>query len=410
MSPLEPTKRVVTTVPAHGARRQQLTALEAIVGAVHPNVATVRAVAAMPDGRISIRTAAPGGPSLETFMASRGPLSLAEAACLLHDLGHGLGFLHERGVIHGDVCAANVTITPPGVPVLVDVTVRDGHPWAARHLPPEYQAGDAPTAAGDVWALAALMSDVAGADHPTVARLLASALAEAPDRRPSARDLAASALQLGERRRLAIPAEAAREPSPGRKRATASRIYDDLRQGAPRRGSGRRRIVVTAAIIAGMALTTFGVLQLVVTAAPGQVAPEAATPQPVAEISQAEATQLLATLLAQRDAMLVAPNPTALPHIAAAGSQAAREDAALVDLIVDRGIELRGLTTEVTEIRDLQSTGDTLRIEAWTTQSTHHRREAGTWRVIPALNPRCLAYTLAPADGQWRFAQISACA
>jgi len=75
--------------------------------------------------------------------------------CLV-TLASALAHAHARGVVHGDLHAANVAVSPGGLPYLLDWGSDSGgvvNPTAAA---PERFAGEPASAAGDAWALGAL--------------------------------------------------------------------------------------------------------------------------------------------------------------------------------------------------------------------------------------------------------------
>ncbi|HLS49897.1 MAG TPA: hypothetical protein VK024_07865 [Actinomycetaceae bacterium] len=423
-----PIKRIVTTVPAHGAARERLGTLAALAGQHHPNVATVRAVNRQPDGRISILVGEPTGQRLESRMTTR-PMARSEAAHLLHELGHGLGFLHERGLAHGDVSAASVLITPHGTPVLVDLVMPGDDHAGVAHRAPEWRAGAQPTAAGDVWALARLLTEACPHDD-ALADVLRPALAPRPERRPGARDLAAAAAQLGPRRALP-PAEAGPR---GAAEATerghnpASRVHQRLAALArPRRRivTSKRRLLGYAGVVVTAGGLTVATLALT---APGEgaaepVSPEAAapadmpgrttehtSPEGATAASSEDAHDILAALLGARDEAFATADIADVSAFAEPSTPAAHADATLLARIHDAGVQLRGMRTTVSRTAEVEELADGLRLNAWTAQSAHERDEGDGWRRVAAQEEVCLTYTLVPVGGEWRLAEVIPCA
>src|SRR5690606_30507957 len=141
---------------------------------------------------------------------------------LLSGVGSALGYLHERGVVHGDVSPANVVVTDEGVPVLVDLAGQTaGELGTPGFVPPERRRGSPPGAPGDVWALARLVEWAAGEGAgPHLRRLLAPAREEEPGRRPAARDLASRAPGIAAATAIVTPPPA--ELAPARPRPGSS--------------------------------------------------------------------------------------------------------------------------------------------------------------------------------------------
>ena len=163
-------------------------------------IAPVRQVLALPGNRVGVVSDLIAGADLAVVLGARGGLTRSEAARLLDDLGGALAHMHERGMAHGDVAAANVIVSTDGRPVLIDLlggVLETGTPASAA---PERKAGAPATAAADVYSLAALLRQCA-AGSPALAerleRVLPDALDPDPAGRPSARDLAARAPEIG---------------------------------------------------------------------------------------------------------------------------------------------------------------------------------------------------------------------
>lgn len=174
------------------------------------------------------------GETLDRWSASH---TGRELGVLLIDVVRGLGHLHERGFVHGDVKATNILVDREGKAYLTDfgLTVRQGHsPQLAGswfHLAPELLAGDAHEAASDFFALGAMLHGLllqpqisASAfygrfpstdyfqatktrvdDLPSWSRAL---VAELLDRDPSKRPPSAFEVESSLRRALGLPAKA----------------------------------------------------------------------------------------------------------------------------------------------------------------------------------------------------------
>lgn len=94
---------------------------------------------------IAQTTAGPGllldlyqGGSMAALLRSAGPLSLGETVTALTPVAEACAHLHQLGAAHGDVTAANILLTPEGLPALADLgdaqllgmPVRDASPAA----------------------------------------------------------------------------------------------------------------------------------------------------------------------------------------------------------------------------------------------------------------------------------------
>jgi serine/threonine-protein kinase len=69
------------------------------------------------------------GETLKARLASRDRFSLEQMLNFMAMLARALHYVHQRGILHGDVKPANILITPQGTPKIMDFGV-------ARHSPP----------------------------------------------------------------------------------------------------------------------------------------------------------------------------------------------------------------------------------------------------------------------------------
>ena len=174
----------------------------------HPGLATVREVVSLPEHRAGVIMDLVDGAGLDVVLGARGRLNVSWLATLLDVLGSALAYLHEHGATHGDVSSGNVLVTADGHPVLVDLLGSVMETGTQEYAAPERLAGAPPSAAGDVYALARLLTECSGQGGTASRRLagiLADALAEDPADRPTARDLAARAPQLGQASPIELP-------------------------------------------------------------------------------------------------------------------------------------------------------------------------------------------------------------
>lgn len=174
----------------------------------HPGLVTVREVVSLPEHRAGVIMDLVDGAGLDVVLGARGRLNVSWLATLLDVLGSALAYLHEHGATHGDVSAGNVLVAADGHPVLVDLLGSAMETGTQEYAAPERLAGAPASSAGDVYALARLLTECAGQGGTASGRLagiLTDALAEDPADRPSARDLAARAPQLGQASPIELP-------------------------------------------------------------------------------------------------------------------------------------------------------------------------------------------------------------
>jgi transcriptional regulator with GAF, ATPase, and Fis domain len=103
---------------ARGAAIAELAGLQALA---HPSVVRVRDVGRMGDGRLFLVTERVAGPSIDS-LANISDEAVRRAAVqrAAQELAGALAHLHGRGIVHGDVCPANVRIGDDGRAVLID--------------------------------------------------------------------------------------------------------------------------------------------------------------------------------------------------------------------------------------------------------------------------------------------------
>ena len=424
---------------------------EAIVG--------VRQVISLPGGRVGVISDLVVGADLAVVLGARGGLTRDEAARLLDDLGAALAHLHERGMVHGDVAAANVIVDTDGRPVLIDLLGGILETGTESSAAPERGTGGPATAAADVYSLAALLRQCA-AGSPALAerldRVLLDALDPDPARRPSARDLAARAPEIGRPGAIELPdgarlaAGALRAATAQPTRAVASRRgrAPGARRPARPRGltgppaSHRRRAALLGLVLLMLSavVVAVGAGALVPGWAPDRIlgrddAPSTAeasastmaaeaVAQDAADADAADAVAMDAAdagetdmlpvvveLSVTRDAALNEGDAEALASTTAPGSPAALADQALLTALADAGERVEGLDTMVhsvtsaqaeragddwpgaTVVRVSQSQGPSVRIGA-----------DGSRRAVPAQASRDVVLVLVPDP--WRVVEV----
>ena len=120
------------------ARREALAEFRGLETLAHPSVVRVRDVGRLPDGRLFLVSDRVAGPGIDTIAAisddGRRRAALERAA---RELSDALAHLHGRGLVHGDVCPANVRLGDDGRAVLIDFGLSGPPvPRAARSATP----------------------------------------------------------------------------------------------------------------------------------------------------------------------------------------------------------------------------------------------------------------------------------
>ncbi len=154
-------KRLRSPRAAGRAGRRRLRLEAAVLGGLdHPHV--VRLVDVVDDGGgvALVMELAPGG-SLEALLAERGQLTPGEVVAVAAPIADALAAAHRRGIVHGDVKAANILFGADGRSLLADFdvarsawcTAGDEIVGTAEYLAPELLVGEPPDRRSDVYAL-----------------------------------------------------------------------------------------------------------------------------------------------------------------------------------------------------------------------------------------------------------------
>jgi len=150
-------KRILT---ADDGERERAGAEAALLRTLdHPNLIRLHAVVPTADAVVLVLDLADGG-SLAGLLEARGRLAPGEVITAIAPVAAALAYLHEAGVVHGDVSPGNVLFTAAGMPLLADVGVARliGADDAVRATPayvdPTVAAGHLPGPPSDVFMLA----------------------------------------------------------------------------------------------------------------------------------------------------------------------------------------------------------------------------------------------------------------
>lgn len=144
-------------------RRRFLHEARAAAEIEHPHLIGVLE-AGEADGRQFLAMRFLDGSTLEERLRDRGTLSVGEVVRLGTEIGGALGALHEAGLVHRDVKAANILLDRDGAAALTDFGLAKGSGYSMLTMPgsvvgtldylaPERIRGEEATAASDVYAL-----------------------------------------------------------------------------------------------------------------------------------------------------------------------------------------------------------------------------------------------------------------
>ena len=160
----------------------------------HPNICTVYEVAEDRDRTFIVMEYVEGQPLSELIAVQRAPRerTLDIAMQIVGAVAHA----HERGIVHGDLKAANVLLTtsgrikvvdfglarrPTGDAAMTETGYARGTPYA---MAPEQLRGAPADTRSDVWSLGILLQELVGGskpfDRPSVPELMAAILTEPP--------------------------------------------------------------------------------------------------------------------------------------------------------------------------------------------------------------------------------------
>ena len=200
----------------------------------HPNVVTIYD-AELIGGEVGLSMEFVRGQTLERRITARGPFSPAEAIGIGSQLCAALAAAHDAGVLHRDVKAANVIMTPERRVVLMDFGSASRHGDAIAqaagtplYVAPEVLNGGETTAASDVYSLGVLLHHMLTGSYLVTASSVQE-LREAHAHRKRERERAAPPAMPGVPRRLARVIAEATHPDPALRLASADALGDALR-------------------------------------------------------------------------------------------------------------------------------------------------------------------------------------
>ncbi len=216
----------------------------------HPGVVTLYGAEVI-DGQVGLWMELVEGRTLAELVAEGKRWGAREAAALGIALCDAVAAVHDAGLVHRDVTAANVMLQGDGRVVLMDFgtghIVTDGAdvPLAGTPLclAPELFAGAAPGVASDVYGIGVLLYHLLTGSYPMRAETLAGLrLAhQRGDRRPI------QDLRPDLPGRLARTIDRAIDSDPSRRHATARGLAAELASARP-----KRKVLALAAIVAAL--------------------------------------------------------------------------------------------------------------------------------------------------------------
>lgn len=412
----------------------------------HPHVLRVLRTTTTDDDRPVLVTEHAAGGSLAALVAARGPLDPGEVVTVLTPLAGALADLHERGVVHGDVSAANVLFLADGRPVLADLgtagllgvdAVTHGTPGFAD---PVLAAGAAVSPASDVHALGALgwfalagqvpepagsrppLIPVAPATPPALASLVERSLDPEARRRPSAAELAVQVYAAAEAAPVRLvpldPTADAAEVVTHRLRQAAAAAVDD--PAVPTRRSRRRLpllVSLAAAVAAVVAAGAAGALpdERTPTASSVPVPRErASTPAPTTVMTPtftaavADLAAVVTDLSDLRARGFSTADAAPLREANVEGSQALEADLATLADLEAQQVRLQGLAFTVSDVEVVSRQG-TDAVVALSVVTGAHQVVAADGTVledVAASEPARVELVLVEADGRWRVSQV----
>lgn len=141
----------------------------------HPNICTLFDIGETDQGRLYIAMAYYEGATLNRRLRES-PAPLADVVDWVRQIGDGLRYAHERGVVHRDLKAANVLLDPDdrvkildfGVAKLqgVDITDTGLRVGTVAYMSPEQLVGAEVDPRTDIWSLGVLLYELVTGERP----------------------------------------------------------------------------------------------------------------------------------------------------------------------------------------------------------------------------------------------------
>ena len=194
----------------------------------HPGIVPVHDVGQLPDGRVFTVMALVRGERLDVRAAA---LPLFDRLRLFDRVCDTVSFAHARGLVHRDLKPANIMVGEHGQVLVLDwgLARAERDAGGAGGGTEGYMAPEPQTAAfdvrADVFALGAILRDLAAAAGTSVPRPLASVVGRATDPDPAQRYATPAAIAADVRRFVDGAAVAAHRETPLEWTARQARLY-----------------------------------------------------------------------------------------------------------------------------------------------------------------------------------------
>ncbi len=142
----------------------------------HPNLCTIYTVEELPDGSLLLVMACYRGQTVAELLLTSGAMDAAHIRNVGRQTAAGLHAAHMSGIVHRDIKPGNIFLLNSGTVKILDFGLSrfaDQHQLTAPHqvmgtlayMPPEQLAGDSVDHRADIWALGAVLYEMA-AGHP----------------------------------------------------------------------------------------------------------------------------------------------------------------------------------------------------------------------------------------------------
>lgn len=137
----------------------------------HPNIVTVYDFG-LDSERLYIVMEYVPGENLKAIIQRRGPLEVARAVSLMIKACAGVGYAHRAGLVHCDIKAHNILVSPDDRLKVTDFGIaralasiepdeKTDYVWGSpQYFSPEQAAGQAPSPASDVYSLGVVMYEM----------------------------------------------------------------------------------------------------------------------------------------------------------------------------------------------------------------------------------------------------------
>ncbi|MDO5671987.1 MAG: protein kinase [Actinomycetaceae bacterium] len=398
---------------------------DALLGFTHPALRDLRDIHMISAGRMVLVWEYLVGESLDIVMSCT-RFSPGQVTSLGIHVAQGLAHLHNYGLAHADISPSNIFMSEGGHAILLDTLGWPGEQGTPGFSAPE-RSLTGPSAAGDVYSLAKVLQEL-GLEP----QYLQSALGNDPETRCSAVELEKILTEAHLTESLGVPAQLDLIGAQIRAEVKyeATTVEDKKKRGRHRENRGRKtfRILKPALLgicavglvvgMAGLATSMFDEENTQATTYASTLGDETAIAAEDSKVGEGldmkplgdpgAVLREVARLLAIRDRALMEGDAPALAKINKAGSAIAESDMALLASIASVGVQIRGLTTQVSDVAIVEAKTTTTRLEATITQGAYEKidKQGGMSRVN-ALAPRCVEILLEACEaGNWQISQV----